>query len=114
MLPRGLELAAHSGEFLEVAAQGDDALVRVRDTGVGMDAALLGRVFELFVQAENTPERNEGGLGIGLALARSLAQLHGGDLTASSAGRGQGSTFELRLPRMPRSLPAHVVEPALD
>jgi PAS domain S-box-containing protein len=99
---------------VELLQEGDDALVRVRDTGVGMDAALLGRVFELFVQAENTPERNEGGLGIGLALARSLAQLHGGDLTASSAGRGQGSTFELRLPRMPRSLPAHVVEPALD
>lgn len=81
-----------------IEAQDGDAVIRVRDTGIGMDAPLLERVFELFAQAETTPERHEGGLGIGLALARSLAQLHGGNLTASSPGPGCGSTFELRLP----------------
>ncbi|WP_133478775.1 PAS domain-containing protein [Cognatilysobacter segetis] len=76
----------------------DEAVVRLHDTGVGMDAALIARVFDLFAQADTTPERHYGGLGIGLSLARSLAQLHGGSLTASSPGPGQGSTFELRLP----------------
>jgi len=74
------------------------ALVRVCDTGIGMEPALLARVFDLFVQAEATPARFQGGLGIGLALARSLAQQHGGSLVASSPGPGQGSVFELRLP----------------
>ncbi|GAB1597009.1 sensor histidine kinase [Lysobacter claricitrinus] len=86
---------------VEVAVENHDAVVRVRDTGVGMDEALLARVFELFAQAEETPERGHGGLGIGLSLARSLAQLHGGDLTAWSAGPGMGSTFELRIPLQP-------------
>jgi PAS domain S-box-containing protein len=83
---------------VEVARAGADAVVRVHDTGIGMDAALIERIFELFAQAETSPERHEGGLGIGLALARSLAQLHGGSLAAESAGPGKGSTFELRLP----------------
>lgn len=83
---------------LEAVRVDDDAIVRVIDNGVGMDAHLLGRVFELFAQGENTPDRHEGGLGVGLALARSLTQLHGGTLTAFSAGPGLGSTFELRLP----------------
>jgi signal transduction histidine kinase len=83
---------------LEVACHDDDAVIRVSDNGIGMDAELLARVFDLFAQAETTPERHKGGLGVGLALARSLTHLHGGTLTASSAGPGQGSTFELRLP----------------
>ena len=86
---------------LETAVEDDAAVIRLHDTGVGMDAELLARVFDLFAQADTTPERHYGGLGIGLALARSLAQLHGGSLTASSPGPGQGSTFELRLPLRP-------------
>ncbi|AXK72677.1 PAS domain S-box protein [Lysobacter sp. TY2-98] len=86
---------------VDVGIEGRHAVVRLHDTGVGMDDALLARVFGLFEQAEATPERGHGGLGIGLALARSLAQLHGGNLTASSAGPGLGSTFELRLPLDP-------------
>jgi len=77
---------------------GKDAVVRVQDNGHGMDAALIARVFELFAQAEGTPERRDGGLGVGLALARSLALQHGGSLTAHSDGPGLGSTFVLRLP----------------
>ncbi|MET3931136.1 PAS domain S-box-containing protein [Lysobacter sp. OAE881] len=83
---------------LEIERQASDVLLRVRDNGVGIEPELLSRVFELFAQAESTPERHEGGLGIGLALARSLTRLHGGTLTAYSAGAGEGSTFELRLP----------------
>ncbi|MFE0501822.1 PAS domain-containing protein [Lysobacter soli] len=83
---------------LEIERQASDVLLRVRDNGVGIEPELLSRVFELFAQAESTPERHEGGLGIGLALARSLTRLHGGTLTAHSAGAGEGSTFELRLP----------------
>jgi signal transduction histidine kinase len=81
--------------------EGDEAVVRVEDTGQGMDAALIERVFDLFAQAESTPERRDGGLGLGLALARSLALLHGGSLQARSEGLGRGSTFELRLPLQP-------------
>jgi PAS domain S-box-containing protein len=83
-----------------------DAVVRLHDNGVGMDAALLARVFDLFAQADTTPERHYGGLGIGLSLARSLAQLHGGSLSASSPGPGLGSTFELRLPLRPVAIAA--------
>jgi PAS domain S-box-containing protein len=82
----------------ESGVEGDDVVIRLHDTGVGMDAELLARVFDLFAQGDATPERHYGGLGIGLARARSLAQLHGGTLSASSPGPGLGSTFELRLP----------------
>jgi PAS domain S-box-containing protein len=85
----------------------DEVVVRLHDTGVGMDAALLAREFDLFAQADTTPERHYGGLGIGLSLARSLAQLHGGNLSASSPGPGQGSTFELRLPLRAMETAAH-------
>jgi CheY-like chemotaxis protein/two-component sensor histidine kinase len=70
----------------------------VRDTGVGISAELLPHVFDLFTQAERTPDRAQGGLGLGLALVRSLVQLHGGRVRASSAGVGQGSTFVVELP----------------
>ncbi|TZF90686.1 PAS domain-containing sensor histidine kinase [Cognatilysobacter lacus] len=86
---------------LSTTVEDGDAVVRLHDTGVGMDADLLARVFDLFAQADATPERHYGGLGIGLSLARSLAQLHGGSLTASSPGPGLGSTFELRVPAVP-------------
>ncbi|HSD16703.1 MAG TPA: PAS domain-containing protein [Thermomonas sp.] len=82
--------------------EGDEAVVRVRDNGMGMDEALIGRVFDLFAQAESTSARHQGGLGVGLALARSLVQLHGGVLDAHSAGIGHGSTFEMRLPLQSR------------
>ncbi|WP_197427195.1 PAS domain-containing sensor histidine kinase [Noviluteimonas gilva] len=74
------------------------ACIEVEDDGVGMDAALIPRVFNLFVQAESTPDRNEGGLGIGLSLVRSLVHLHGGTIKATSPGLGQGSRFRVCLP----------------
>jgi PAS domain S-box-containing protein len=78
-----------------------DAVVRVSDTGHGISAALLPRIFDLFVQGEQAPERAQGGLGIGLTLVRRLVELHGGRVEAASAGAGTGSTFTVSFPRLP-------------
>ncbi len=72
--------------------------IRVRDHGVGISAELLPRVFDLFVQGYQGSERSNGGLGVGLALVRSLVEMHGGSVTATSEGAGQGSEFAVRLP----------------
>ena len=77
---------------------GDEAVLTVADDGEGMTADLLPRVFDLFSQGERKPDRAQGGLGLGLALVRSLVQLHGGSVDASSPGRGGGSIFTVRLP----------------
>lgn len=74
------------------------AVLTVSDNGVGIAPEMLPHVFELFTQAERTPDRSQGGLGIGLALVRTLVHLHGGEVRASSAGPHQGSTFEVDLP----------------
>jgi PAS domain S-box-containing protein len=79
---------------------GGHVVVTVSDNGIGMDAALRSRVFDLFVQAERSPDRADGGLGLGLALVRSLVSMHGGSVSAHSDGPGCGSTFSLRLPRV--------------
>ncbi|WP_426100213.1 PAS domain-containing protein [Massilia sp. TSP1-1-2] len=78
----------------------DAAMVQiiVTDNGIGMSPALSANAFELFAQAERTADRAQGGLGIGLALVRSLVQLHEGSVAAHSQGQGEGSTFTVRLP----------------
>jgi signal transduction histidine kinase/CheY-like chemotaxis protein len=78
-----------------------DAVVRVRDTGIGMPPEVLARAFDLFVQGDRGLARSEGGLGIGLTLVRSLVEMHGGTVTAHSDGPGQGSEFVARLPALP-------------
>jgi signal transduction histidine kinase len=83
---------------LAVAQEERQVLVRVQDTGIGMDAEAIGNVFELFAQAAGPAHAVQGGLGVGLSLARSIAELHGGVLTAQSDGPGKGSVFLLRLP----------------
>lgn len=85
---------------VHAARCGDEIVLEVRDTGIGISAELLPRVFELFVQERQSLERSNGGLGLGLAIARSLVTLHGGSVAAHSDGRGQGSAFEIRLPAM--------------
>ena len=80
---------------------GADAVLTVRDTGVGMPPDLRARAFELFVQGDAALDRAKGGLGIGLTLVRRLAELHGGVAAAASEGPGQGSTFTVRLPAVP-------------
>ncbi len=78
---------------------GDGQLsLTVDDNGEGFTEELLPRIFDLFSQAERTPDRSQGGLGLGLALVQSLVKLHGGSVTAYSAGAGQGSSFTVRLP----------------
>ena len=81
-------------------ARDDDglAVIEVRDNGAGIEPELLDRVFEPFLQAENTLDRSRGGLGLGLALVKGLVELHGGTVTGLSEGVGRGSTFVVRLP----------------
>jgi PAS domain S-box-containing protein len=86
---------------VRAAAEGNEAVVRVRDTGVGIPKEMLPRIFDLFTQVEGSRERSLGGLGIGLALVRRLVELHGGTVTAHSDGPGQGSEFVVRLPLAP-------------
>jgi signal transduction histidine kinase/ActR/RegA family two-component response regulator len=99
LLTNAAKFTPHGGR-IEVTAEheGDRAVVRVRDTGVGIAADLLPRIFELFVQAEQGSDRTEGGLGIGLTLVKSLVELHGGSIVARSAGPDQGSEFHISLP----------------
>ncbi len=74
------------------------AVIRVEDTGVGMAPEMVARLFQPFSQADSTLDRSKGGLGLGLALAKGLVDLHGGEVTAHSAGPGQGAEFVVRLP----------------
>lgn len=83
---------------LHTFIENNAAVVEVTDTGVGMPAELIPRVFELFVQGERPLDRSQGGLGIGLAVCRMLMEMQGGSVAASSPGIGRGSTFALRMP----------------
>ncbi len=91
---------------IEIAARRRDgeAVVRVRDDGIGIPADLLPRIFDLFAQGEQGLDRTSGGLGIGLTLVRSLVEMHGGRVEARSEGPGKGSEFEVRLPLAPQPL----------
>jgi PAS domain S-box-containing protein len=84
--------------WLKVERDSGHVVLRVRDEGVGMAAELLPRVFNLFVQADHSLARTEGGLGIGLTLTKRLVELHGGTIEATSDGPGKGSEFTVRLP----------------
>lgn len=78
--------------------EGEEVVLRVRDSGTGMSPELLGRVFELFVQGERTVDRSAGGLGLGLPIVRNIVTLHGGSVSAHSDGVGKGSELVVRLP----------------
>ncbi|QOY95357.1 PAS domain S-box protein [Massilia sp. UMI-21] len=88
------------GGAIALSASRDGARVRlcVADDGIGIEASLLPQVFDLFTQAERTPDRSQGGLGIGLALVRTMVTLHGGEVRAHSEGPGRGSSFTVWLP----------------
>ena len=79
----------------------EEVIIRVADTGIGISEDALPRVFEMFAQVSSARDRSEGGLGIGLALAKGLVELHGGKIEVHSAGLGRGSEFTIRLPKKP-------------
>ncbi len=83
---------------LKAAREANHAVIRVQDTGVGIEERLLPKVFDLFVQADASLDRSQSGLGIGLALVRQVVTMHGGDVHAISEGLGKGSEFVVRLP----------------
>jgi PAS domain S-box-containing protein len=97
---------------LEIRGEAKEAVISVRDNGMGIPADLLPRVFDLFTQSDRTLDRSQGGLGIGLTLVRRLVEMHSGTVRAFSEGTGRGSEFVVRIPTMPEdsfikaSLPA--------
>jgi two-component system CheB/CheR fusion protein len=100
---------------LELRRQDGAAVLRVKDTGIGIRPEILAKVFDLFVQADDSLDRSSGGLGVGLTLVRAIAELHGGTVQAHSDGQGSGSEFTVRLPlgaaaAQPTEMPAS--EPA--
>ena len=84
--------------WLSGEREGDTAVIRVKDTGIGIASDMLPRIFDMFTQSGMSLERAQGGLGVGLTLVERLVKLHGGTVTAYSAGVGQGSQFTIKLP----------------
>jgi PAS domain S-box-containing protein len=99
LLNNAAKFTDHGGRIrLAVACEGGDVLVSVTDTGIGIPSAMLLNVFQMFSQLDQSLEKTQGGLGIGLCLVKQLVELHGGLVEARSAGLGRGSEFVVRLP----------------
>ena len=113
LLANGVKFTPAGGRVdARLAVEGAEAVVRVSDTGIGLQPESIPRIFELFAQGHAQPDRARGGLGIGLTLARTLVGLHGGQLTCRSDGPGRGAEFTVRLPLGPAA-PASEPEAAL-
>jgi len=102
--------------WLRARVEADEVVIAVEDTGAGIHPELLPHVFDLFIQADRSLERKQGGLGLGLTLVRRLVEMHGGRVEAASAGPGFGSAFTIRLPRLAEEAAAPVAssEPVAD
>jgi two-component system CheB/CheR fusion protein len=98
---------------LKARMESDQVMITVADTGVGMEPAQIERMFEMFTQARSAVNRNQGGLGIGLALVKSIVELHGGRVEASSAGPGKGSAFRVTLPAARAAATTAKTDPAV-
>jgi PAS domain S-box-containing protein len=99
LLHNAAKFTPDGGEVvISLAACAGAAEIRVRDSGSGVDPALLPTVFDLFVQGDGTLARSNGGLGLGLALVKGIAELHGGSVRVESAGQARGAEFTVRLP----------------
>lgn len=92
--------------WLSADRDGDRVTLRVRDTGIGISPEILPRIFDMFMQADRTSERGQGGLGVGLTLVRTLVEMHGGTVEARSGGPGHGSEFIVHLPLAPERRPS--------
>lgn len=99
---------------VSAARHGNEVVVRVRDDGIGIAPDVLPHIFELFVQADHTSTKAQGGLGIGLTLARNLVHMHGGTIEARSAGLAMGSEFIVRLPLLVQQQPGSHERPDAD
>ena len=100
LLTNAVQFTPEGGSIhVTLTAEGDQAIIRVRDTGSGIDPAFLPHVFDQFRQGEGVLSRKHGGLGLGLAVVYQLVELHGGSVTVASAGAGLGATFIVTLPR---------------
>jgi len=95
---------------LEATREGAEAVIRVSDDGAGIPGDMLTAVFDLFVQSSRTIDRAQGGIGVGLTLARSWVDMHGGSVQAASEGEGRGSAFTVRIPLTTKPI-AHVANP---
>jgi PAS domain S-box-containing protein len=118
LLQNACKFTNAGGEVLlaaDVQPDGETAVIKVADTGIGMSPETVARVFDAFSQAESSLARSKGGLGLGLALVKGLVELHGGSVEAHSEGIGQGSTIRVRLPvsKSAPSFPAPQLEPAV-
>jgi PAS domain S-box-containing protein len=106
LLDNAIKYTPEGGKIhFNLTTEGGDAIARVEDAGMGMDAAILPKVFDLFTQEESSRKAAQGGLGLGLALVRELVELHGGTVHARSDGRNKGSVFTVRLPLQGTSQP---------
>jgi len=111
LLTNAIKYTPRDGAIIvSVDEEGDDAVVRVDDSGVGISPEMLPRVFDVFAQANRSLDRTEGGIGLGLALVQSIVTLHHGRVEAHSAGAGRGSSFVVRFPRVAGEIAA--AEPA--
>ena len=109
LLNNACKFTAKGGRIrLTAEREGDQAVVRVQDSGIGIATDQLSRIFDMFAQVDASLERSQSGLGLGLPLVKSLLEMHGGTVEAHSAGLGQGSEFTVRLPlaiEAPTTLP---------
>jgi signal transduction histidine kinase/CheY-like chemotaxis protein len=110
LLTNALKFTSRGGRIdVELRHEGDDAVVTIVDSGVGIDAAFLPRIFDPFTQEDSSPTRTAGGLGVGLSLVREIVELHGGRVSAANRLDDRGAIFTVRLPRQPAPEPAEAL-----
>ncbi|HEY2417822.1 MAG TPA: ATP-binding protein [Steroidobacteraceae bacterium] len=100
--------------LLRASREGSDAVITVKDDGIGIAPGMTAKIFEMFVQADGGGRRAQGGLGIGLALSKKLIEMHRGTISVSSRGLGQGAEFTIRLPLSANELPRAAAETEAD
>ncbi|PCC75286.1 PAS domain S-box-containing protein [Nannocystis exedens] len=112
LLTNSAKYTAPGGRIrLAAERRGDEIVVAVTDNGIGIPADSLSSIFDMFSQVDRSLERSAGGLGVGLALVKGLVEMHGGSVTAASAGEGRGSTFTVRLGALADPSRPHAADP---